>query len=122
MVAGPARSTATSRELHGRVAGRADAVVRSGSVCAGTTSACNAATGACVAPAVAVTAPADGAYVPSGTPSFSGTATPGQTVTVTIDSTVVGTAARRPKPGDDTRLQPHVERLNSSRSERCVPE
>lgn len=70
---------------------RGCSVASQGSVCSGSTSACDGVTGACVTPSVTVSAPADGAYFPSGTPSFSGTATPGQTVTVTVDGVVVGT-------------------------------
>ncbi|MBX3275712.1 MAG: hypothetical protein KF729_35960, partial [Sandaracinaceae bacterium] len=45
----------------------------------------------CSAVAVDITAPADGSTVSTATPTIRGTATPGATVTVTVDGVVVGT-------------------------------
>ncbi len=71
---------------------RACAVATQGADCpASATSACNGATGACVAPTVTLTAPANGSASGSGSPTLSGAATPGQTVTVTVDGAVLGT-------------------------------
>ncbi len=57
--------------------------------------ACNATTGACVTPAAAITTPMAGGRTGS-TPTISGTATPGQRVTVNVDGMPVGTVTADP--------------------------